>query len=155
MKSILLLVSLFVLSGCANIKEGVKGFAGTSTKILEEKRSEAAVKLFNYDYNTCYSKVEGVLIDMKAYIYAKDTSKKLIAIYLSEEDTTPVGIFFKEIDKTKTQVEVSSCSSYAKFFISKKIFSALVPLASQASTANLSAKGQSDEEKQVSDKQAN
>jgi hypothetical protein len=51
----------------------------------------------------------------------------MIAIYVSETDTTPVGLFFKEIDKSNTQVEVSSPSTYAKELISEKVFKLLKP----------------------------
>ena len=35
-----------VLLGCATIKEAAKGFAGVSTRILEEGRKDAAKKSF-------------------------------------------------------------------------------------------------------------
>jgi hypothetical protein len=49
----------------------------------------------------------------------------MIAIYLSEEDTTPVGIFLKEVDAFNTQVEVSSPSKFAKETVSNRIFASL------------------------------
>jgi hypothetical protein len=115
------------LLGCATIKETAKGIAGVSTTVLEEGRKDAIIKTFNYDYNTCYNKVEGILKQIGAYIYAKDKKQEMLAVYVSETDTTPVGIFFKEIDAKNTQIEVSSPSTYAKEFISAKIFSALEP----------------------------
>jgi hypothetical protein len=54
-----------------------------------------------------------------------DKSKNLIAIYVSEDDTTPVGIFFKVLDNTRTQVSVSSPSKFAQELISGKIFPGL------------------------------
>jgi hypothetical protein len=66
-------------------------------------------------------------ISIGAYIYVKDIKKHMIAIYVSETDTTPVGLFFKEIDKSNTQVEVSSPSTYAKELISEKVFKLLKP----------------------------
>ncbi len=112
-------------SGCAGIKEGLKGFAGVSTKVLEEGRPSAISQSFNCDYNSCYLKVKAILQDMGAYIYAKDSQKKMIAIYVSEEDTTPLGIFFEEVDKANTKILVSSPSVYAQELISGKIFSTL------------------------------
>jgi hypothetical protein len=111
--------------GCAAINEGVKGIAGVSTKVLEKGRKTAITKTFNYDYFTCYTKTVDILKQLGAYAYAKDVKKKMIAFYISEEDTTPVGLFFKEIDSKNIQVEVSSPSSYAKEFFAEKIFSAL------------------------------
>jgi len=118
---------LFVIStmGCATITEGVKGFAGVSTRALEDNRKTAITKAFNYDYFTCYTQTLDILKRMQAYIYMQSIKKHMIAIYVSEQDTTPVGLFFKEIDATNTQVEVSSLSTYAKEFISGKVFSVL------------------------------
>ena len=49
----------------------------------------------------------------------------MIAVYFSESDTTPIGIFFKEIGANTTQMEVSSPSSYAKELIAERLFSVL------------------------------
>jgi hypothetical protein len=114
-------------SGCAAITEGAKGVAGISTRALEEARKDAITKAFNYDYFTCYTKILDILKQIDAYIYTQDIKRHMIAIYVSEQDTTPVGLFFKEIDANNTQIEVSSPSTYAKELISTKIFSALNP----------------------------
>jgi hypothetical protein len=62
---------------------------------------------------------------MGAYIYAEDAKKKMIAVYISETDTTAVGLFFSPIDANNTEIKISSPSTYAKEFISKKVFFAL------------------------------
>lgn len=113
------------LAGCAMVIEGAKGIAGVSTKSLEEKRKEAIVRTFDCDCDSCFDKTRKILKNIGAYIYALDKKKQMIAVYVSEEDTTPVGIFFKALDKAKTQVEVSSPSTYGKEFISSKLFSVL------------------------------
>ena len=117
----------FVIStiGCAAITEGAKGFSGVSTKALEEARKDAILKPFRYDYFTCYTKTLDILEKIGAYIYAQNIKKHRIAIYVSEADTTAVGLFFKEVDANNTQVEVSSPSTYAKELIAQKVFSAL------------------------------
>lgn len=117
---------LIGLSGCASIKEGAKGFLGVSTKALEDTRKDAIKQTFKYDYDTCYNKTIEILKEIKAYIYAKDAQKNLIAVYVSEEDTTPVGLFFKKIDANNTQIEVSSLSTYAREQIATKVFSQLI-----------------------------
>lgn len=117
--------SVIGLLGCAALTEGAKGFAGISTKILEDTRKDAIAKNFNYDYNTCYNNTQEILKRIGAYIYAKAPEKNMLAIYVSGEDTTPVGLFFKEIDKTHTRIEVSSASTYAREFISQNVFSVL------------------------------
>jgi len=116
---------VILMSGCVSFKEAWKGFNGVSTKILEEQRPNAIKKTFAYNYNTCYNKVRAILVKSDAYIYAKDPKSDLIAVYVSEEDTTPVGVFFKEIGPESTQVEVSSPSTYAKEHMAKIIFDAL------------------------------
>ncbi len=113
------------LLGCASVMETAKGIAGVSTKVLEDNRKSAITKTFNYDYFNCYTKTLDILKRIDTYIYVQDIKKHMIAIYVSEEDTTPVGLFFREIDKNNTQVEVSSPSTYAKEFISEKVFSVL------------------------------
>jgi len=115
----------FVLWGCATVIEGGKTIAGLSTKALEDNRKYAEVKSFNCDYDTCYNEVEGFLIRLGTHIYARDAERGMIAVYVSEEDTTPVGLFLKEIDAQNTQIEVSSPSTYAKEFISERVFSVL------------------------------
>jgi hypothetical protein len=124
----LLICALFfvtLIMGCASFKETVKGFAGVSTKVLEDNRKTAVTRIFNHDYNACYNKMEEALKSIGAYIYAKDKAKHMFAIYVSEKDTTPVGLFLKDIDKEHTQIEVSSPSSYAKEMIAAKFFPAL------------------------------
>jgi hypothetical protein len=116
---------LFTLSGCASLKETARGFAGISTKVLEDNRPSAIAKTLNYDYFTCYAKTLDTLKKIGVYTYSKDIKKHIIAIYVSDEDTTPVGIFFKEIDANNTQVEIASPSTYAKELISSKLFSEL------------------------------
>ncbi len=118
----LLLYCSIVLLGCVTITEGAKGVMGVSTRSLEKARKDAIMKTFNYDYLACYAKTLGILKCMNAYIYMQSIEKHMIAIYVSKEDTTPVGLFFKEIDAANTQVEVSSMSTYAKEFISGQVF---------------------------------
>jgi len=116
--------------GCASIVEVTKEIYGTSIKKLELSRKDAAVKNINYDYFSCYTKVSDILKNTGVYIYLQDVKKHLIAFYLSEENTTPVGIFFVETDKDNTIIEVSSPSSYFRDMIAGKIFG---PLEKQSS----------------------
>jgi len=119
------LCALCLASGCATITDFPKGFLGISTKVLEDNRKDAIVKTFNQGYIACYDNVTATLKRMGAYVYAKNDLKKLIAVYVSRTDTTPVGIFFKEIDAANTQIEVSSPSKYGKETIANRIFNAL------------------------------
>jgi len=115
-----------VKKGCANVKEGAKGLLGVSTKVLEDMRPQAMKESFKCDYAACWDKVEMILKRGKAYIYAKEPDKGLIAVYVSAEDTTPVGVFFTKIDKENTRVEVSSPSTFGKEKISKIVFQGLL-----------------------------
>jgi hypothetical protein len=114
-----------VFLGCAGLKEKLKGVAGVSTKVLEESRKDAVSKTVQRDYNTCYLMTKTILDRIKAYIYADDTRKRMIAIYVSEKDTTPVGIFFEEVNSNATQFDVSSPSAFAKNLIAGELFTAL------------------------------
>jgi hypothetical protein len=124
-----------VLIGCATVKEMGKGFIGVSTKVLEDGRKDALKKSFALDYDRCYLKVKDILSqktkkdkegqEQGPYIYAQDSKEKLIAIYLSTQDTTPVGIFFTEEAGGNTLIEISSPSIYAKEEISNRIFTGI------------------------------
>ncbi len=116
-----------VLSGCTAIKEVGKGFAGVSTQVLEDKRKDALKKSFALSYNDCYLKVKDILKEKgrESYIYSEDLKKKMIAIYISPADTTPIGIFFTEEPGPNTLIEISSPSIYAKEEIANRIFSGI------------------------------
>jgi hypothetical protein len=125
-KLIGLVLSVIFISGCGvGMKESLRGVAGVSTKVLEDNLPGADSKEFNLAYDDVYSKVQKIIKEIKAYIYSVDKSKNLIAIYVTEEDTTPVGIFFKGLDNNQTRVLISSPSKFTKEIISGKIFSGL------------------------------
>ncbi|MCU0651482.1 MAG: cohesin domain-containing protein [Candidatus Omnitrophica bacterium] len=116
---------VILMSGCAAVKETTRGILGISTKQLEETRSHAVAKTFHYAYKDCYDRVKKILKGMNTYIYSEDKKKKMIAIYISEADTTPVGIFFTEIDPLNTKIEIASPSTFGRDYIAKKIFAGL------------------------------
>jgi len=117
----LLLTSLF---GCSTLTEVGKNILGVSTRALEEGRKDAIKQTFAYNLSACYDKLKKALVLRGCYIYALDPGK-MIAIYVSETDTTPVGIFFKKVDDNNTRVEVSSPSPWAKEFIARRAASIL------------------------------
>jgi len=98
---------------------------GVYAQALEDGRKKAVRKTFNYDYETCFSRVKEILQNRGAYIYAQDKAKGMIAIYVSEIDTTAVGVFLKPGGANHTEIEVSSSSTYAKETIAGQIFNAL------------------------------
>ena len=92
---------------------------GVSTKILEDTRKDAVTKDFNISLEAAHSAVKTALRENKSYIYREDDSFGLIAVYLSESDTTPVGVFLSSLDNDKVRIEVSSPSTYGKETIAK------------------------------------
>ncbi len=124
----LLFAFMMGLTGCASVCEVGRGIAGTSTKILEEGRANALKQDFNCQYPICYDLVKGCLKKAGAYIYREDRAAGMIAFYVSETDTTPVGIFFRD-GSGVTSVEVSSPSTFAKEMIMEKISADLKDMA--------------------------
>jgi len=136
-KAALSVALILLVSGCASFKQATKSFVGVSTKELEDVRSQGVSREFNYDYFTAYSKALDALktplgnaaaeqlAGNKFYIYEKIVARHLIAGYVSESDTTPVGIFFDEIDKNTTRITVASESTFAKDFVAEQIFARL------------------------------
>jgi hypothetical protein len=125
MKSGLLLLlgcAVIWLSGCSLAKETFREIAGVSTKALEDKRGQATVKEFNCDYQFCYNQAMSALKKINAYVYAKDKAKNMVAIYVNETDTTPVGLFFSSPRPGKTKIEVSSPSFSSQELISGEVF---------------------------------
>jgi hypothetical protein len=126
---IIVLSGLFLVglvSGCSTLGEGSRCLLGVSTSEVEAARKDALVTTVSLDYDSAFAKTEEALKSMKAYIYVKNPQKKMIAAYASEEDTTPVGIFFKQNDSNSTQIEVSSPSSAIKEAIAQKLFALLL-----------------------------
>lgn len=120
----LLVYGVIALDGCAGtITETAKGIIGISTKEIQKSRAEAIKEVFSCGYKACYDRAVEALGRIGVYIYAKN--KDMLAVYVSETDTTCVGIYFKELDANNTQIEVASASAYAKELISHKLFSAL------------------------------
>jgi len=114
-----------VLFGCATVKEAYRGFMGVSTKVLDDCRKDAIKQSFNLDFKSCYDKTKLVLKEKLAYIYAERPADKFIAVYLTDSDTTPVGLFFTVESSAQTLIEISTPSIYAKETIAKAVFSAI------------------------------
>ena len=149
-----------VLSGCATVKEMGKGFIGVSTRVLEQKRKDALKKSFALSYDGCYVKVKEILKGDKknegSFIYAQDAKQKMIAVYLTSADTTPVGIFFTEEPGGNTLIEISSPSIYAKEEIANRIFTGLDELIKpkiEPQANGLASDGQSQEEEKINVKE--
>ena len=111
----------FSLSACATPGDWARGIAGTSTTELRDARDTALKKAFNYDYNTCYLKMEAILKKMPhVSMYARESG--LIAVDYIHPNTTAVGVFITPIDKSRTQVAVSSLSTPSKEWVARNLF---------------------------------
>ena len=123
--AVCVLSSVILISGCAGVREVCKGLAGISTKVLEDNRENALSKVIGYDLVTCHNRIRSILKGNGSCIYADDLNNDMIAIYVSEEDTTPVGVFLTDRGMSSTFVEVSSPSIYGKEKIAKLLFDTL------------------------------
>jgi len=117
------LLSYWVIlsAGCACLKEGTRGFLGISTREIENARDKAIVRIVDYDYNSCFKMVEARLAEIESYIYTK--RRDLIAVYISPTDTTPAGVFFREVDGQKTELSIASPAADTREYLAEKIFS--------------------------------
>ncbi len=121
----IIIAACVLLSGCVTPQHLLKCVAGTSTKELDDSRKAAYMKVMKCDYKTCYKNTEELLRKMKnVTIYAKDA--EMIAIFFTAVNTTPVGIYFKEIGPDSTRVDVSSPSRAAKEWIARNVFAGRV-----------------------------
>ena len=117
-----LILSCTAAPARATPAEAFKGFFAVSTRELEELKKDAMVKVFEYDYKTCYDKALAIIKkmpDTAIYVERKD----LIAVYCVCLNSTPVGIFFEEVDPAHTRVLLSSASSRAKDWVASNVFS--------------------------------
>ena len=121
----MLILCIISCAGCVTIKERARQALGISTKDVEIARKYALKKAFNIEYNACYNKVKEALSQIGCYIYAADKAKTMFAVYVSQTDTTPVGIFLVQLEQASTQVEVSSPSDFSRDIIATKLFGKL------------------------------
>jgi hypothetical protein len=100
-------------------------FPGMPADSFAKEREGALEKTFNYDYSTCYWKMNGIL---KAMPHVSVYSEKydVISLYYINPNTTQVSVYFTAVDTAHTRVEVTSESSSAKNWIAKNIFSETV-----------------------------
>ncbi|MFC1658149.1 hypothetical protein ACFL1D_02060 [Candidatus Omnitrophota bacterium] len=113
---------ILAAAGCSSLKQGARGFLGVSTREIEEARNEAIVRIVDCEYPRCYKTVEERLFAIGSYIYARRSD--LIAVYISSSDTTPAGVFFREIDTGKTEIAISSPAQDTREYLAEQVFSA-------------------------------
>ena len=131
-KTIILVVFMILVSGCASIQEPFKTFWGSSTRVLENARQNSQAKEFSCSYNDCFEKAIKALKEARLDIFLKDKLQHKIVVMNAKNsvDTTEVGIFFAELNKDKVKIEVSSLSPRAANIVSAELFPELEKLLS-------------------------
>ena len=135
-------VAIGFLSGCAQISETAKVMWGSSTRALENMRTEAVKKTYQCGLNECYDAILSLGRDKRLQkidvsddsqdshhdgyfdIFINNRKKRHIIVISIEGsvDTTEVGIFFSQPTPTTVTLEVASLSSSAKRKIAEIIF---------------------------------
>ncbi len=120
----LLMLSLFVCSGCAQTVEVAKTVWGSSTRALEEARASAISKTYDQGYWKCMQALLAAIDRHKYVVFQKDEIKGYVVVMgiHGSVNTTEVGIFIVEINDNQARIEVSSLSTNAKRIVSKAIF---------------------------------
>ncbi len=118
---VVLALAAMGMGGCATPGDWAKEIIGVSTRPIEDARPGALVKVFESGYKACYEKTEAVLKKMShVSIYAK--TDVMIAVYWTRINTTPVGVFFTQVDASHTKVEVASPSTTGKEWVAQNVF---------------------------------
>jgi hypothetical protein len=144
----LLLLVCLISSGCARILDVPRVLWGSSTRALEEARSDAIAKTYRCSLNDCYDAVLGlargsknekpVVTETEGFVVQTGRTE-VFDVFINDRkrhrlvvmgipgnvDTTEAGIFFSQPTLTTVKIEVSSLSSSAKRTVSEKIFEEL------------------------------
>ncbi|MBD3380127.1 MAG: hypothetical protein GF408_06675 [Candidatus Omnitrophica bacterium] len=110
-----LLLSGFLICGCANYSANMRSVLGTNISDLEKARSEGKTETFNLSYSEAFNKVRSILESNGQTIFEADMKKMVIVAmdFPRQVDTTRVGIFFEPVSETSTTITLSSLSSTA------------------------------------------
>ena len=113
-----------LICGCGHAAEFTKQIWGSSTKALEEARSDASVKSFNCDYEECFDAVLGIAKKNKLTIFINEKKRSRLVLMgiPGSVDTTEVGVFFLTFSARETKIEVTSLSLQAKEKAAEMIF---------------------------------
>lgn len=133
---IFLFLACLVAGGCAQVTETAKVIWGSSTRALEEARTDAMAKTYRCSLDDCFDAVAGLArhgkTDEPAHegffdIFIKDRNRRHIVVMgiAGNVDTTEVGIFFTQPALTTVKLEISSLSSSAKRKVARAVFEEL------------------------------
>ena len=124
-KIIFSVVVVFLLSGCVARIWG--SYVGQPKEGGDGRYSSS----FNCSYEDCFQETEAILESIGAELFSKSKKKGFISaiyfgsVYKNYVDTTEVGIFFKEVESGKIQIDVACGNIGLAEAASKKIFSEL------------------------------
>ena len=120
----MVLLLAVALHGCARIQETTKVIWGSSTRALEEARSEAVAKVYQCSFEECYKEVSKIIELEELEIFIKERVKKYIVIIgiKGSVNTTEVGVFFTVLNEHETKIEISSLSTNAKVKVADIFF---------------------------------
>lgn len=129
--ALLLMIIIAALSGCSAMYRGTvevgKTIWGTSTRALENARSNAITKTYDKNYWELLRTSLDVAAKNKYEVYYKDEIKGVIVLMgiKGSVNTTEVGLFFTELNDNQTRLEISSLSSNAKRIVAKHLLHGL------------------------------
>ena len=123
-QKIMLTVVSLTLCGCAGLMDVPKTIWGSSTRVLEEARSNALVKTYDKGYWDCFRAVLDVVQKRRYVVFQKDEVRGFMVIMgiPGSVNTTEVGVFFVELNDHQTRIELSSLSTNAKRLLAKGLF---------------------------------
>jgi len=122
------LIFLLFLIGCSPFE--FARLLGTGTKIFREK-GKVYSKAFNKDFFSSYDEVINILRELGTHFYRGERRKGFIVVTHFNEsyrfctEATEVAVFFKEVEKTKTLIEVVSLNYSLAEYASEQIFNGL------------------------------
>ncbi len=139
---------LVSVSGCARTMDIPKVIWGSSTRALEEARSDAISKTYRCSFNDCFDAVldlarkkkeetpeitetDTLIIAMEKQgifdVFIENRKKRHIVVMgiAGNVSTTEVGIFFSQPTLTTVKLEVTSLSSSAKRNVAEPMFEEL------------------------------
>ncbi|MBI3602229.1 MAG: hypothetical protein HY209_04980 [Candidatus Omnitrophica bacterium] len=118
------MVMVMGLGGCATFWDLPKTIWGSSTRALEEARSNATTKTYDKGYWDCFGTALEVVKKKSYVIFEKDEVRGFMVLMgiPGAVNTTEVGIFFVELNDRQVRIEISSLSSNAKRIVAKNLF---------------------------------
>ncbi len=124
MKRIIFVFLLFSL-GCSPFE--LTRLLGAGTKVFKNQ-GKVYSKTFDKDFFSCYRQITQGLKEMSVFPYRGSQKQGFLVAncfnkaFAQCDSATEVAIFFTELDKLKTKVEVSSLNYSLAEFVASKLF---------------------------------